>query len=48
MHVYTSLPSMEVSEEANRSMEIVTTDMATDSVTETAPSMVKEEAPEGL
>ena len=48
MHVYTSLPSMEVSEEANGSMEIVNTDMVTDSVTETAPSMVKEEAPEGL
>jgi len=50
MPVPTSLPAMEVSEEANESMEIVATDMVTDSVeeiTETAPNLVREETPEG-
>ena len=51
MHVPTSLPVMEVSEETTESTAIVATDMVTDlveDITETTPSLVKEEAPEGL
>ena len=46
MPLPTSLPAMKVSKEANESMEIVATDLV-EVITETAPSLVKEETPEG-